>query len=232
MAVSDRIEVIASAAVRWSVLGLCTTAACVVHFTPNVTPQKIRPVSPRIQARALLLITPSFEAYLSREKNGVQQVFHYGGAAAKALSALVTESFAGAEIRRIGDAEVPALLASPVDTSLADLLLVPSFESTRARLRLTEGDPIFIRSAYFEDSLLVGNAMSGEIMAEVTLRLNARSLGTGRTFTWVTMGGTGPVHTSWGRAAGLALEAALHVLSDSLAAHRAELEVVSPSRKS
>src|SRR5438132_9168046 len=73
--------------VFWFLLGLCATAACVVHFTPAVTPQKIPPVSPRIRARALLLITPSFEAYLSRERNGVQQVFHYGEAGAKALSA-------------------------------------------------------------------------------------------------------------------------------------------------
>ncbi len=122
------------------------------------------------------------------------------------------------------------MLGSLADGSVADLLLVPSFESTRARLRLTEGDPIYIRTAYV-DSLVVGSAMSGEVMAEVTLRLTAHSLRTGRTFTWVTMGGTGPVQTSWGRAASLALEAALHVLSDSLAAHRAELEVVSPSQR-
>jgi hypothetical protein len=215
--------------VRWSVLGSCITAACVIHFTPTVTPQKIPPVSPRIQARALLLITPSFEEHLSREKNGVQQVFHYGAPAARALSALVTESFAAVEIRRLADAEVPPLLASMADSSVADLLLVPSFESTRARLRLTEEDPIYIRSPYIADSLFVGSVTSGEIMAEVTLRLTARSLHSGRRFTWVTMGGTGPVHTSWGRAASLALEAALHVLSDSLAAHRAELEAVSPS---
>src|SRR5205814_9055784 len=38
--------------VSWFLLGLGTTAACVVHFTPAVTPQKIPPVSPRIRARA------------------------------------------------------------------------------------------------------------------------------------------------------------------------------------
>ena len=209
--------------VSWFLLGLGTTAACVVHFTPAVTPQKIPPVSPRIRARALLLITPSFETYLSREKNGVQQVFHYGEAGARALSALVTESFTVVEIRRVA-ADVQPLIAGPADTSVADILLVPSFQSARARLRLTEGDPTYIRSAYV-DSLQVGSAMSGDISASVTLRLNARSLRTGRTFTWLTVGGTGPLHTSWGRATGLALEVALHALSDSLAAHRAELEL-------
>ena len=209
--------------VSWFLLGLGTTAACVVHFTPAVTPQKIPPVSPRIRARALLLITPSFETYLSREKNGVQQVFHYGEAGARALSALVTESFTVVEIRRVV-ADVQPLIAGPADTSVADILLVPSFQSARARLRLTEGDPTYIRSAYV-DSLQVGSAMSGDMSASVTLRLNARSFRTGRTFTWLTVGGTGPLHTSWGRATGLALEDALHVLSDSLAAHRAELEL-------
>ena len=209
--------------VSWFLLGLGTTAACVVHFTPAVTPQKIPPVSPRIRARALLLITPSFETYLSREKNGVQQVFHYGEAGARALSALVTESFTVVEIRRVA-ADVQPLIAGPADTSVADILLVPSFQSAGARLRLTEGDPTYIRSAYV-DSLQVGSAMSGDMSASVTLRLNARSFRTGRTFTWLTVGGTGPLHTSWGRATGLALEVALHALSDSLAAHRAELEL-------
>ena len=210
--------------VFWFLLGLCTTAACVVHFTPAVKPQEIPPVSPRIRARALLLITPSFEAYLSREKNGVRQVFHYGEAGTKALSALVTESFTVVEIKRVAAAEVQALIAGPADTSVADILLVPSFQSAGALLRLTEGDPIYIHTAYV-DSLQVSSAMSGDISASVTLRLNARSFRTGRTFTWLAVGGTGPLHTSWGRATGLALEDALHAVSDSLAAHRVELEL-------
>src|SRR5439155_22486787 len=148
--------------VFWFLLGLCTTAACVVHFTPAVTPQKIPPVSPRIRARALLLITPSFEAYLSREKNGVEQVFHYGEAGAKALSALVTESFTVVEIRRVAAADVQPLMAGPADTSVADILLVPSFESAGTRLRMIKGDPIYIPAAYV-DSLQVSNVWSSEI---------------------------------------------------------------------
>src|SRR2546425_544218 len=94
--------------------------------------------------------------------------------------------------------DVQPLMAGPADTSVADILLVPSFQSAGARLRLTEGDPTYVRSAYV-DSLQVGSAMSGDISASVTLRLNARSFRTGRTFTWLTVGGTGPLHTSWGR---------------------------------
>src|SRR5207248_10534043 len=120
--------------VSWFLLGLGTTAACVVHFTPAVTPQKIPPVSPRIRARALLLITPSFETYLSREKNGVQQVFHYRSAGARALSALATGSFTAVEIRRVA-ADVHPLIPGRADTSVADILLVRSSQSDRAPLR-------------------------------------------------------------------------------------------------
>lgn len=109
---------------------------------------------------------------------------------------------------------------------------MPSFEGADARLRLTEGDPIYIRSAYVEDSLVVGNAMSGASMAQVTLRLSARSLRTGRTFTRVAVGRTDPMRASRQRVSGSALEKALHAVIDSLAAHRAELERVSPSPKS
>lgn len=187
-------------------------------------------MSPRIEARVLLLITPSFEGYLSREKNYVQQVFHYGDAGTKALSALVTESFTVVQVRRVAAADVQALMAGPADTSVADILLVPSFEGAEARLRLIAGDPIYIPAAVV-DSIQVSNAWSGEITASVTLRLDARSFRTGHTFTWLTAGGTGPVQTSWGRASGLALEIALVVLRDSLAAHRKELEPVLEKRQ-
>src|ERR1041384_1680560 len=178
------------------VLCLCATAACVVHFTPAVTPQKVPPVSPRIQARALLLITPSFAGYLSREKNGVQQVFHYGEAGTKALSALVSESFTVVEVRQLAAADVQRLMAGPADTSIADILLVPSFEGAAARLRLTEGDPVYIPAAVV-DSIQVSSVMSGEITAWVKVRVDARSLRTGSTFTWLTVGDTGPVQSSW-----------------------------------
>ncbi len=213
----------------WFVLGLWMTTACVQHVTPVVTPQKIPPVSPPIRARALLLITPSFEGYLSREKNySSHQVFRYGEAGTKALSALVTESFTVVEIRRVAAADVQRLMAGPADTSVADILLAPAFEGGGARLRMIAGDPIYI-PAPVVDSMQVSNVYTTEITASVTLRLDARSFPTGSSFTWMTVGGTGPVLTSLGRASGLALEIALHAISDSLAAHRKELELGTPS---
>src|SRR2546426_5011434 len=55
----------------WSVLGLCAAAACGViqrQVRPTVRPARIPPVSPPIHARALLLIAPSFEAYVVEER--------------------------------------------------------------------------------------------------------------------------------------------------------------------
>src|SRR5436309_3567089 len=130
----------------WSVLALCTVAACAHLINPRVMPRKIPPVSPPIRARALLLITPSFEEYLSE---GEEHRTRYGVAAAKALSALVTESFTATEIRRLADVEVPSLLTGTTDTSGADLLLVPSFESASApRGRLTQVDSYYVAQEY------------------------------------------------------------------------------------
>lgn len=182
-------------------LGLLTTTACVHQVNPTVTPAKIPPVTPPIQARALLVISPSFEEYLSESSSGMHQFrYHYGEAAAKALTTLVTESFTTAEVRRMADVEVLPMLAGPPDTALTDVLLVPSFESAGARERFLD------------------------IVAEVKLHLNARSFRTGTIFTWVTLGGTARVMSSRGGLTGSALEEALHAMSDSLAAHRIELE--------
>ena len=208
----------------WFVLGLCTTAGCVFQAIPTVTPKKIPPVSPPIKARALLLIAPSFEEYISQGATGFHKVrTDYGEVAAKALSALVTESFAAAEIRHLTDLEVQTSLAGAVDTSVADLLLVPFFESANARGRVTTESPSFDAAG----NVVVGASTYDE-MAEVKLRLNARSLRSGKTFTWVTLG-VADSEPGWGRAAASALQEALHALSDSLAVHRAELELVSPA---
>jgi len=196
-------------------------------------PGNIPRVSPPIRARAQLLLTPSFEEYLSEGKAGFHEYrTRYGKAAVKELSALVTESFVSTKIRHVKDAEAMSLLAGPADTSVADLLLVPVFESAGARGRFTPGDSTFTTQIDVGEGIIVDlpppDMMT--MMADVTLRLNARSLRTGRTFTWVTSGGTGWVLNSWGGLTGSALEEALHALSDSLAAHRAELEPVSPAR--
>lgn len=209
----------------WSVLGLCTIPACALQVHLTVMPEKIPPVSPPIQARGLLLIAPSFEEYLSEGKAGFHKIrTHYGEAAATALSALVTASFAAAEIKRLADVEVQTLLDGAADTSVADLLLVPFFETANARGRVTTESPSFDAAG----NVVVGASTYDE-MAEVKLRLNVRSFRTGSTFTWVTSGG-GEWGPGGGAAATFALEAALHSLSDSLAAHRAELELVGPAR--
>ena len=219
--------------VFWSVLGLCTAVACNHQVDPSVTPRKIPRVSPPIQARAQLLITPSFEEYVSEGKAGFHEYrTQYGKAAARALSALVTESFVSTEIRHLKDVDALSLLTGPADSSVADLLLVPSFESAGAGARFIPADSTFTASVDVGDGMVV-DIPPPEMMtmkADVKLRLNARSLRTGSTYTWVTSGGTGWVYRTWGDLTGSALEQALYALSDSLAAHRAELERVSPAR--
>lgn len=210
----------------WSVLGLCTVAACAHMVHPRVMPGKIPPASPPIRARTLLIITPSFEEYLSEGKPDFEGVStRFGQAAAQALSALVTRSFAAAEVRRLTDEEAQALLVGAADTSLADLLLVPSFESAGARGRSTPGEDIYVAEDLVEGGVPV-ELQGFEMRADVILRLDARSLRTGSSFAWVTVGDTGWIMNSWGKLTGSALEQALRALTDSLAAHRAELELV------
>ena len=208
----------------WSVLGCCVAVGCVLQANPAVTPKKIHNVSPPIHAHALLLIAPSFEQYISQGPSGFHKVqTHYGASAVKAVSALVTGSFATAEIRRLTDVEVQTLLDGAADTSVGDLLLVPVFETANANGNVTTESPSFD-----DAGRVVVGASTYDETAEVRLRLNARSLRTGTSFTWVTLG-RADSQPGWGRAAGLALETALHAMSDSLAAHRAELELVRPA---
>ena len=93
---------------------------------------------------------------------------------------------------------------------------MPSFEraGSRGDLSPVDSEDARLGSVYTES-------------AEVILRLNVRSLRSGRAFTWVTSGG-GFEELGWGRAASLSLEAALRAMGDSLGAHRAELEVGRP----
>jgi hypothetical protein len=187
-------------------LGLLLATSCVHQVIPTVSPSEIPPVSPPIQSRALLLISPSFEEYLSESSNELEQYrFHYGTAATAALSQLVARSFVANEVRRLSDADVLSTLAGPIDTAITDMLLVPAFERAGARERLLD------------------------IVAEVRLRLTIRSSRTGAILTLATQGRTTRVVSSTGGLTGSALEQALHALSDSLRAHRAELEAHSPA---
>jgi hypothetical protein len=213
----------------WTSIGACVAVACVSQVRPTVTPAKIRSVSPPIRARALLLIAPSFEKYLVEQQSGAFKIrTHYGKVAATALSALVTESFATAEIRRLPDEELQAWLAGGPDTSAADILLEPSFEavSVQERTRCVDSDlGILLNSDPKDDTYEVF-----EMMFEVKLRLNVRMLRTGSSRSWVTSGGTGWRASSWRPLASSALEVALRSLSIMFASNREELERLGPSQ--
>lgn len=189
-------------------LGLAgAVIACVHQVSPTVTPAKVPAVAPPIQARALLLVAPSFEQYTSASSSGVHQFrYHFGESATAALTDLVRESFTTGETKHLSDAEILHWLTGPADTTVADLLLVPTFEAAGAHDRFLD------------------------IRAEVKFRVNVRSLRTGNTFSWVTLGGTTRVVSSRGGLTGSALEGALHAFSDTLAAHRADLETKGPTQ--
>lgn len=190
---------------RWPLAGLCALAACVNQVTPSVSPEKVPPVTPPIHARAVLLLTPSFMQYESEFWTGEQWYrYHYGEAAREALSDLLAESFTDLEIRRVAEVDALSALAAPADTSLGDILLVPSLERAGTRQRA------------FDQK------------AEVLLRLDARSLRNGTVFVWRAGGGTARLITSQRGLSGSALEKALAAVSDSLAARRAELEPAGP----
>jgi hypothetical protein len=189
-------------------LGLAAAViACVHQVRPTVTPARVPAVAPPIQARALLLIAPSFEKYVSASSSGANQFrYHFGESATPALSDLVRSSFTKGETRYLPDAEVLQWLTGPADTTVADLLLVPAFEAAEAHQRLLD------------------------IQAVVRLRMSVRSLRGGSTLSWVTLGGTTRVVSSQGGLTGSALEGALQALSDSLAAHRRDLEAKAPAK--
>ena len=63
-----------------------------------------------------------------------------------------------------------------------------------------------------------------DIQAEVKLRLSVRDLHRGKTFSWVSLGGSTRVVSSRGGLTGSALENSLNAQSDTLAAHRTDLE--------
>jgi len=180
---------------------LIVTAACTHNVMPRITPAKVPSVEPRIESRALLLLSPSFEQYGTQESSGIHKWrYHYGEAMAAALSDLVTQSFTHGDVRRISDAEVLQWLTAPPDTSLADVLLVPYFEKGG------QTDRVF------------------DTVAEARLRLDARTLAANLTYSWAAQGRTARAFTSRKGLTGNTLEQVLRALSDSLSAHRSELQ--------
>jgi hypothetical protein len=175
---------------------------CTHNVVPKVTPQKVPGVRPPIDSRALLLITTSFKSYTSQSSNGIHRYnYRLGESVAAALSDMIGQSFTHAETRHLPDAEVLSWLSAPADTSKADLLLVPYFESGGMRERAFDA------------------------VADARLRMDVRSLQTGQTFAWAAVGRSARVFSSLRGLTGTALEQALRALSDTLAAHRSDLEV-------
>jgi len=174
---------------------------CTHNVAPKVTTAKIAAVQPPIRARAILIITPSFETYTTQSSQGIHHYnYQLGQSAAAALQDLVASSFDHGATQRLSDAEVIRWLAAPADTSAADLLLVPYFE--------TGG----VKKGLFTQS------------ADVRLRLDVRLYRGGVTYSWTAVGHTGRAISSLRGLTGSALEQALRGAADSLGAHRGQLE--------
>jgi hypothetical protein len=180
-------------------------AACTHNVAPKVTPAKIATVQPPIRARAMLLITSSFESYVTTSSEGIHKYnYQMGASATQALTDLVRGSFTAAQVKRIGDADLMQWLSGPADTSLADLLIVPRFDQ--------------------------GSASQGAftVSSDVRLRLDVRPYRGNATYSWSSLGHTSRAFSSHRGLTGSSLEQALNGLTDSLAAHRAHLEVGTP----
>jgi hypothetical protein len=197
-----------STVLRLAPLVALLAVACTHNVDPKVTPARIPSVNPPIQSRALLLITTSFETYTSQSSNGIHRWnYHLGKSVATALNDMIAQSFAKAETRHVADAELLRWLSAPADTNQADILLVPYFESGGTRER------------------------AFDVVADARLRLDVRSYRTGDTFAWTAVGRSARVFSSQKGLTGTALEQALGALSDSLTAHRGDLEPAEVTRR-
>jgi len=184
------------------VAGLALLAACTHNVDPRITPARVGAVQPPLRARALMLITPSFEGYVTQSQTGIHHYnYQLGTSATVALSTMIGESFEHVDVRRMTDAESVQWLAAAPDTTVADCLIVPRFE----------------RGGYSE-----GLTTSS---VDVRLRLDVRSWRTGAVHTYASAGRSARVFSSRGGLAGSALEQAVAALADTLSAHRAELDV-------
>jgi hypothetical protein len=185
-------------------LALFGAVGCTHNVMPKISPAKVPAVHPPIQSHALLLITTSFQSYTTQSSSGIHSYnYHLGESVAAALDDMIRESFVRAETRHVGDAEVLQWLSAPADTSVADVLLVPYFESGGFQERAVN------------------------MVADARLRMDVRSLRTGQTLSLTATGRSARAFSSLKGLTGTALEVALRSLSDSLAAHRGELEVAS-----
>jgi len=183
-----------------------TAARCTQNVDPRVAPAKVATVQPPVDARVLLLVAPAFETYTTESQFNFQHyVVHLGSSASKALQDMLSGSFQHVEVLHVADAEVVRWLSAPADTARADVLIVPTFGSSSAGVRLAD------------------------FAADVILRLDIRSYRTGATYSWSGTGhATRLINVGWGGMTGGALAQALSALTDTLSANRAKLE--GPSR--
>jgi hypothetical protein len=178
---------------------------CARHseYTPKLNPAQMPVVQPAIASRALLLITLPFETYAVQSADGER--YKFGESTTAALSDLVTQSFVHGEVRRVSAAQALQWIIVAPDPSVADVLLVPSF------------DPGTGIAEAFDQT-------------DVQLRIDVRCLKTGRGFSWLTRGHIMAVFSSPKGRSGSVLEQALRGLSDSLASHRHDLEATLVAR--
>jgi hypothetical protein len=168
---------------------------CTHNVMPKITPAKIPAVQPPIQSSAMLLITNSFQSYTTQSSSGIHSYnYRLGESVSAGLVDMIEHSFVRAETRHLADAEVLQWLSAAADTSVADLLLVPYFES----------------GSYQERAV--------KAVADARLRVDVRSLRTGQTFSLTATGRSARAFSSLKGLTGTALEAALRSLSDSLGA--------------
>jgi hypothetical protein len=190
---------------RLELIALLTSLAasgCTHNVMPKISPAKVPAVQPQIRSHAVLLITNSFQSYTTQSSNGIHSYnYHLGESVSAALQDMIAQSFSQAETRHLADAEVLQWLSAPADTNVADLLLVPYFESGSMRDKAIK------------------------LVADARLRVDVRSLRTGQTFSLTSVGRSARAFSSLKGLTGTALEAALRSLSDSLGAQRRDLEV-------
>ena len=183
-------------------IGLATVA-CNHSVAPEVTPTRVGTVQPAIQARVLLVLTPTFERYTTESQAGIHHyVVHLGESGSKALQDMVGASFQHLEVQHVSEAALPQWLALPGDTGRADLVLVPNFTGSFARVR------------FFD------------FATDVALQLEVRCYRTGATYSWVGTGHATRAFGGWSGMTGSALELAVAALADTLSSNRGKLEVV------
>ena len=191
-------------------LAATSASACApTVVVPRVTPARVEAVQPPIPRRALLLLTPAFAGFSATNVHDgppipTQSGYELGPAASSLLQDWVARSFAGAEVRRLSDAEALRLFVTGEGAGGAEVLLLPRFELT--------GEP-YERRAWRPSRFVA------------SLRVDARSLATGAVRSWGVRGRSGGegFFAEAGAPSGRALERAVEALRDTVAANRGAL---------